>query len=220
MACLVPHSLIAGLSWFHRRSRAGLEKAAPGGIAKKLPLVTDQRMSGRLAGDCIREDAAAGDEFPSEPTRPSVNRCEMLPDIEGLIRLMARHDNQPGRLRERPGQSSAGYLSVSDCRRARVVVHSGCRRSGRHGTGGNEVAIQPSASLVIRGEAADSIPRRNGDTRVAAGTGSQLWAKTYSVAAAPYGQTDYATSLAVGPGGTVYVTGYSEGDYGTVAYQG
>lgn len=52
-----------------------------------------------------------------------------------------------------------------------------------------------------------------------AGTGKPVWAKTYTLVS-PYGSTDYATALAIGPGGTVFVTGSSEGDYTTIAYQG
>jgi hypothetical protein len=53
-----------------------------------------------------------------------------------------------------------------------------------------------------------------------ASTGKQLWVRAYSGPVSPYGQTDAATSLAVSPGGTVFVTGYSEGDYATIAYKG
>jgi hypothetical protein len=49
----------------------------------------------------------------------------------------------------------------------------------------------------------------------AARTGHQLWARRYNS-----GGDDLARFVTVGLGGTVFVTGASNADYGTVAYRG
>lgn len=92
------------------------------------------------------------------------------------------------------------------------------RHTGYNGGAGaaTSVAVSPSSGTVyITGYAQSRVSIDDYDTvAYNATTGTQLWAKFYSVAG-----ESYASSVAVSPTGkTVYVTGVNSSAYATVAY--
>ena len=92
------------------------------------------------------------------------------------------------------------------------------RHTGYNGGAGaaTSVAVSPSGGTVyITGYAQSRVSIDDYDTvAYNATTGTQLWAKFYSVAG-----ESYASSVAVSPTGkTVYVTGVNSSAYATVAY--
>lgn len=83
----------------------------------------------------------------------------------------------------------------------------------------SSVAVSPSGSDVyVTGYAGDAT--KYATVAYSAANGSRLWVKTYAGPFDGFSPVDYATSVAVSPRGTVFVTGDSEGDYATIAYKG
>jgi hypothetical protein len=88
----------------------------------------------------------------------------------------------------------------------------------RESGGGTSVAVSPGGKAVfVTGTSfGASSPADYGTIAYDAATGAQLWATHYN---GPDNSEDRAASLAVGPGGgRVFVTGFGNGDYATVAY--
>jgi putative pyrroloquinoline-quinone binding quinoprotein len=118
-----------------------------------------------------------------------------------------------------PGEADYATIAYDTATGTRLWVmrHDGRPRS---------VAVSPSGGTVfVTGEVYGSgnLVRNYGTIAYRAATGKRLWTARYD---GPAQQDDSATAVAVSPtGGTVFVTGYSQGigtqsDYATIAYQG
>ena len=87
----------------------------------------------------------------------------------------------------------------------------------------NALGVSPDgATVYVTGGSVSPTAQDYATIAYDAVTGAQLWLERYD---GPNNGSDFATALAVGPDGTVYVTGQSSGigtfsDYATVAYPG